>query len=164
MNNAPITNEEDLVRWMIRPPRLLFVDDHDDIRRVFRLLAGRFECQWDEAGDGEEAIQLFVTNVYDLVILDMRMPGMDGFDVFREINKRSPTTPVCFLTGLQLDADLIGAIYEVGWATFARKPVDFNARFFKQLLGVFGIHLREDVDLDDPSLPSFSGDTTTLRG
>lgn len=81
------------------PVRLLFVDDEGEFldavvpgmeRRGFRVA---------RAGNGKEALRLLERHPFELVVLDVKMPGMDGVSVFRRIRETAPALPVIMLTG-----------------------------------------------------------------
>ncbi|MCJ7774453.1 MAG: response regulator [Desulfobacterales bacterium] len=79
--------------------KILLVDDEVEF---VTTLAERLRIrglQTKIAKDGEEALNMFDTSVFDVVLLDVFMPGMSGFDVLKEIKKRSSNIPVILLTG-----------------------------------------------------------------
>ena len=78
--------------------RVLLVDDDPSVRRMLRDRLQVEGCQVSTAEDGMEAITVFEEQGADLLILDIKMPGMDGFEVCETI-KRSSNVPVIFLTG-----------------------------------------------------------------
>jgi len=80
--------------------RILVADDHEVVRRgVCALLEGHagFEV-CDEAVDGREAVEKAKRSLPDVVILDIGMPGLNGFDAARQIRKVSPASEVLILT------------------------------------------------------------------
>jgi diguanylate cyclase (GGDEF)-like protein len=107
-----------------RRPRLLVVDDQPiNIQMLHRLFAQ--DCQVFMATQGEQAIQSCRANMPDLVLLDVMMPGIDGFEVCRRL-KADPATahiPVIFVTA---DSDQESTGLEAGAVDFIPKP--FNQR------------------------------------
>jgi CheY-like chemotaxis protein len=102
--------------------RVLLVDDLSDIRLVMRLLLeadGRAEVV-GEAADGAEAIRLTRELRPDAVVLDLRMPGMDGISALPLIRNASPGTVVVALSALPVGPMTDEAI-DLG-ATYVRKP------------------------------------------
>ena len=84
-----------------RKPRVLFVDDEQMVLRMLRLA---MECQGDHweasfAASGEEALKLLATATFDMVVSDMRMPGMSGAQLLNEIFRLYPSTFRVILTG-----------------------------------------------------------------
>ena len=67
--------------------KLLIVDDEENIREVVREYAEFSGFDVEEAGDGREAVSLCRINDYDLIIMDIMMPKLDGFSACKEIKK-----------------------------------------------------------------------------
>lgn len=79
--------------------RVLIVDDEEDfVETIVKRLRGR-GLSVEGANSGPAALSLMETQVFDVVILDVKMPGMDGIETLREMKKRSPLTEVIMLTG-----------------------------------------------------------------
>ncbi len=102
---------------------ILVVDDEDALRTV---LSSELESEGyvvATAGDGDEAISVLQGKLFDLVLLDIKMPRVDGFEVLRFIKERYPATKVIMLTGF---ADLKNAIEskKLGAEDFVSKPYD----------------------------------------
>jgi len=92
--------------------RLLIVDDHPVVRDGLR---GMLESQLDfevagEAGDGDEAVQQVEALKPDIVLMDLRMPVMDGVTALGEIKTNDPEVQVLVLTTYDSDADILPAI------------------------------------------------------
>lgn len=79
--------------------RVLLVDDHAVVRRGVRaILEDHFAgIAVDEASNGDDALAA-VANAYDAIVLDLSMPGRDGFDLLAEIKHRAPKTPVLIMS------------------------------------------------------------------
>ncbi len=103
--------------------RLLVVDDEESLRTVLcsELVSEGFKVQ--NAGDGDEAIAILDKEEFDLVLLDIKMPRVNGFDVLKHVKERHPGTKVVMLTGF---ADLKNAIEskKLGAEDFVSKPYD----------------------------------------
>jgi cyclic di-GMP phosphodiesterase len=76
------------------PSRVLIVDDQPDIRRLCRVALGAEGLSCDEAGGGPEAIDLAAKAPYDLVLLDVDLPGFSGEEVLRRLREQPPTPHV----------------------------------------------------------------------
>ena len=79
--------------------RILFVDDDVQVRRTLARLLGLLGYQVDEASSGPQALQLLERESYDLAVLDIRMPGMDGVEVMHRARRICPDLSIIFLTG-----------------------------------------------------------------
>lgn len=100
--------------------RILVVDDEAGIRELVGTYLRNEGFDVDEARDGEEALQRFRSQTFDLVVLDLRLPGIDGYDVLREI-RRDSAVYVIVLTARSEEADkLIGL--ELGADDYVTKP------------------------------------------
>ena len=83
---------------MESPYRVLVVDDDDSIRNLLLTLLRRRSVVCDGAADGEQAIECLEQASYSLILLDLMMPKMDGFQVIRELRMRGNTTPIVVVT------------------------------------------------------------------
>ena len=105
--------------------RMLVVEDD---RRIARFLVKGLREQThavDLALDGESALQLLADNVYDLLIIDVMLPGRDGFDVCRELRRNGCVTPVLMLTARDDVQDRITGL-DAGADDYLVKPFDFG--------------------------------------
>lgn len=78
---------------------VLIVDDEEVVRRSYLRSLQTTGCQTLAASNGQEAIRLMEQQPCDVVLLDLRMPGMDGMDVLKEIKDRWPECEVVIVTG-----------------------------------------------------------------
>ena len=83
--------------------RLLLCDDSTPERTALAQILRREGYDVDEAGDGAAALKLLKTRAYDLILLDLQMPGVDGFDVLAYVQRHCPDLPVVVLSGLPPD-------------------------------------------------------------
>jgi HD-like signal output (HDOD) protein/ActR/RegA family two-component response regulator len=83
------------------PYRVLFVDDELNILNGLKRVLRPIRSAWvaDFALSGAEALRFFDTHSYDLIVSDMRMPGMDGAQLLENVRRRSPQTVRCILSG-----------------------------------------------------------------
>jgi DNA-binding response OmpR family regulator len=79
--------------------RILFVDDDVQVRRTLARLLGLLGYHVDEASSGLQALQLLERELYDVAVLDIRMPGMDGVEVMHRAHQIYPDMAIIFLTG-----------------------------------------------------------------
>ena len=99
---------------------ILVVDDESRIRAIIRKYAEFEGHQVTEAGDGMEAVLLCRKNEYDLIIMDIMMPELDGFSACREIRKVTGT-PIIMLSARGEEYDRING-FEVGIDDYVTKP------------------------------------------
>jgi DNA-binding NarL/FixJ family response regulator len=79
--------------------RILLVDDHPVVRRgVKEILSDEPDIETLEASDGQECLRLVREAAFNLVVLDLDLPGKNGFDLLKEIKRRSPDLPVLILS------------------------------------------------------------------
>jgi two-component system KDP operon response regulator KdpE len=104
---------------------VLVVDDDPAVRKVLQtsLTASGFEVE--EARDGEQALTLISEQPYDLVVLDLNMPGMNGLEVCREIRNRLPQLGIVIVTVRDSEADMVQAL-EAGADDYLTKPFRFG--------------------------------------
>jgi len=100
--------------------RVLVVDDDPQIRRVMRTTLEAKGYDIDEAGSGEQALDLTRSEKYDLIILDVNLPGKSGVETCREIRTLS-TTPIIMLTVRDAGEDKIEAL-DAGAFDYVTKP------------------------------------------
>jgi two-component system, OmpR family, KDP operon response regulator KdpE len=100
--------------------RVLIVDDDPQIRRVMRTTLEAKGNDVDEAGSGEQALELARSEKYDLIILDINLPGKSGIETCREIRTLT-TTPIIMLTVRDAGEDKIEAL-DAGAFDYVTKP------------------------------------------
>jgi DNA-binding response OmpR family regulator len=81
-----------------RIKRILLVDDEYDVNFVVKLVLEKNGYKVDSFTDASEALQNFSAGLYDLVILDVKLPTTDGFSLYEKITKLDDKVVICFLT------------------------------------------------------------------
>ncbi|MFC4078132.1 response regulator transcription factor [Salinithrix halophila] len=99
---------------------ILVVDDEDRIRRLLRMYLEREGYRIDEAEDGESALERALSTDYDLILLDLMLPGSDGLDVCREIRSKK-ATPIIMLTARGEESNRVEG-FEAGTDDYVVKP------------------------------------------
>ena len=104
------------------------VDDEQDINVTIKTVLEETESfQVDTLNNAESALSLFRPDLYDLALLDIRMPGMNGFELCRKLREIDKELKICFLTATEplyfrdTDSDVID---DLGTHCFVAKPVD----------------------------------------
>ncbi|HEX9615653.1 MAG TPA: response regulator [Bacteroidota bacterium] len=103
--------------------KILVVDDEEALRTVLSAELEGEGYQVSTAADGEEALKIIGTQQFHLILLDIKMPNVDGFEVLKHVKQHQPATKVIMLTGF---ADLKNAIEskKLGAEDFVSKPYD----------------------------------------
>jgi excisionase family DNA binding protein len=102
-------------------PRILVVDDEEAVRDLIARSLSGAEYDVDTAEDGATAVERLQSNDYDLLITDLKMPGMDGLSVIREARRKSADMPIIIITGFSTEASAIEAI-NLGVSGYLTKP------------------------------------------
>jgi DNA-binding response OmpR family regulator len=105
--------------------KILVVDDQMAVGTMMRFLLTRAGCETQGALDAEKALRLAQTQVFDLITLDLEMPGSSGFDLFRRLRQipRLAETPIVFVAGnASIENQQRGL--DLGAADFIEKPFD----------------------------------------
>lgn len=104
--------------------RVLVVDDHEDIRLLLRIELSADGHQISEAADGEQALAALAADAPDLMLLDIMMPVLDGWEVLRRLDPET-APPVLVVTGMARDDDRhIAQLLEMGALDVITKPFD----------------------------------------
>ena len=133
--------------------RILIVEDDENISKMLAATLSIGDYEYDRCADGEEAVQTILNGTYGLILLDVMLPGMDGFAVLEHIRGESCETPVIFLTALGAVADKVKGL-RGGAEDYIVKPfepVELLARIEVVLrrAGKSEMHLRYgDIQVD----------------
>ena len=106
--------------------RILAVDDEPDLTKLCSLALEYHGFKVDTFNDSQEALLNFKPDYYDLVILDIKMPKMDGFELYDELKKKDNDVKVCFLTASELYYEEFRKkeYHALDKNLFIRKPID----------------------------------------
>jgi two-component system, cell cycle sensor histidine kinase and response regulator CckA len=102
-------------------PRVLVVDDEASIRDLLAKTLALAEYDVDVSPDGRSALERLRMHSYDLLIADLKMPGMDGLTVIREAKRYKADLPVIIITGFSTESSAIEAV-NLGVAGYLTKP------------------------------------------
>jgi excisionase family DNA binding protein len=102
-------------------PRVLVVDDEASIRELLSKTLALAEYDVDTAPDGRAAIERLRLGNYDLLIADLKMPGLDGLSLIREAKRLKTELPVIIITGFSTESSAIEAV-NLGVAGYLTKP------------------------------------------
>jgi DNA-binding response OmpR family regulator len=133
-----------------RAPRILLVDDEQPIQTLLSFPLQKDGYEVVRANDGREALERFGESQFDLVVLDVMMPKMDGLEVCRRLRARS-TVPIIMLTAKAEEIDKVLGL-ELGADDYITKP--FSLREFRSrvraALRRAGMSRTEELDEDLP--------------
>lgn len=105
----------------ITRPRILVVDDDPAVLELLGKSLQLSDYEVDLCGDGPSGLERLSAADYDLLIVDLKMPGMDGLSVIREARRRNLELPVIIVTGFSTEANAIEAI-NLGVSGYLTKP------------------------------------------
>jgi len=108
-----------------RPRRILVVEDEEEVQVLVARLLSSVGHEVDTASDGEEALRKLETHRPDLIVLDLIMPGVDGWEVLRRVRALTQAPPVVILTGRGDYATFARGVRE-GAAAYVVKPFHFH--------------------------------------
>lgn len=108
-----------------KPMRILVVEDDKKVRGFLRQGLQEEQYAVDECRNGTDALYLAQINPYDVIILDIMLPGMDGFTVCREIRQKGILTPILMLTAKDEIEDKVTGLSE-GADDYLTKPFSFD--------------------------------------
>lgn len=111
------------------PSKILIVDDLPENLQALEALLRNEECEIHQAGSGEQALALLLDHEFALAILDVQMPGMDGFQLAELMRSTSRTRniPIVFVSAAGRELDYAFKGYESGAVDFLYKPLDPDA-------------------------------------
>ena len=112
--------------------RILVVDDEPDICFVLEKTLGENGFMIDSYEDPLLALDNFKRHLYSLVILDIRMPGLNGFALYREIKRLDKSVKICFLTAGEMFYGYSDIFSSLPAKCFIRKPID-NEQLMKRI-------------------------------
>ena len=108
--------------------KILLVDNEADITFALENALEGYGFSLDSFNDSMLALNSYKCNFYDLIILDIKMPNLDGFELFNKIKEKDPKVKICFLTASELfyeeyrkKWDVLGEI--LGEEDFIQKPI-----------------------------------------
>ncbi len=102
--------------------RILIVDDDETVRWSYLRSLASSACDIETAGNGEQALQTMEQHRFDVVLLDLRMPGLDGLSVLRTIKQKWPESEVVIITGYP-SVDSAKQAVQLGAFDYVAKPV-----------------------------------------
>ena len=113
--------------------KILVVDDEKDVTLAFKIALEDKRLKVDSYNDSFQALSNYTPGAYDLVVLDIRMPDMDGFALYQEIRKIDSKVKICFFTAAEVDLEhKYREAYKSSKDLFLLKPIS-NEDLLKQI-------------------------------
>lgn len=103
--------------------RILVVDDDPNITFTFKKILEKEGYQVDTYTDPTKAAASFQPALYGVALIDIRMPQMNGFELYRSIRKQDSQVKVCFVTAYEISKEEEGSPTVNGSVTFLKKPI-----------------------------------------
>ena len=107
------------------PSKVLLVDDEQEFVHALSERLQSRSIRSAIAYDGEQALAMVASDEPEVIVLDLKMPGIDGLEVLRRVKQTNPATEVIILTGHGSDAEEVIAA-DLGAFAYLRKPVDID--------------------------------------
>ena len=148
-----------------RASRILVVDDEEQMREIISQFLTKLGYQAVSASNGRDALATFREQSFDLVLSDVRMPGLTGLQLLKAIKELSPKTPVVLISGYA-DIEIVVEALKAGAENFLPKPVKMNflAKVVQQSLSLTALrpsrpvllpYIQQTTQFQVPSQPEF---------
>jgi CheY-like chemotaxis protein len=110
----------------LEKPNILLVDDRPENLLALESALEELDCNMFKAISGQEALRLVLKHKFDLALLDVQMPEMDGFELAQLIHSRKGTEDlqIIFITAISKEQEYVKKGYEVGAVNYLFKPID----------------------------------------
>jgi two-component system, OmpR family, response regulator ChvI len=116
-----------MVTYLSKMTKILIVDDDTDITLAFKKGLENDGFKVDVFNDPLEALSNFEASKYDLLLLDIRMPKMNGFELYREMDKIDKNVKVCFITAFEVYYEALREVFpSMEVECFIRKPIEIG--------------------------------------
>ncbi|MFA6636602.1 MAG: response regulator [Candidatus Omnitrophota bacterium] len=115
----------------MKKPIILVADDEKDARSaVVSFLRQRFDCDFNEVSDGEEAVEFVKRNPCDVILLDIKMPRKSGITVIKESKEIDPDIDIIIVSAW-ISENVSGEAMKIGASDYLIKPVNLTALSMK---------------------------------
>ncbi|MGM0624049.1 MAG: response regulator transcription factor [Campylobacterota bacterium] len=125
--------------------KILLLEDDFDYQESISDFLQDLGYEVDSFGDGDEAFDAIYENAYQLLLLDIRVPGMSGYEIVKELRQNENETPVIFMTSLT-DINNLSIGYELGCDDYLKKPFALKELQYRlqQLCKLYYYHSKDD--------------------
>ena len=143
--------------------KILVVEDEKDLARLLGIHLGDLGADVEVAGDGESGLAAALSRTWDLIILDIMLPGMDGLELCRRIRSRKEYIPILMLTARDTELDSVLGL-ELGADDYVTKPFSIR-ELMARVKAIFRrVDAMKDAGADNPPETLHSGDLVVDRG
>jgi DNA-binding NtrC family response regulator len=118
--------------------KILVIDDEAPVRDLLKDLFKQEDCLTVTCGDGKEALNILNREIFDVVLLDIKLSGMSGLELLKEIRQRHANLPVVMITGFGFDEELICKSKQFGCCGYIGKNMPVN-----QIISTFKKFVKE---------------------
>jgi len=101
--------------------KILVVDDEEPVRDLLEDLFKKEDCLSIGCASGEEALSILKEEIFDVVLLDIKLPGISGLEVLKEIRQKYTNLPVVMITGFGFDEELLSKSKQLGCCGYIGK-------------------------------------------
>jgi len=133
---------------MAKKNKILLVEDDPNFGSILKSYLELAEYEVDLRADGKQGLETFKAYSYDICILDIMMPEMDGFTLAKEIKKINPKIPIIFLTAKSLKEDVLEG-FRIGADDYLTKPFDSEVLLYK-IAAILNRHALTDESAGQP--------------
>lgn len=126
---------------LVRPKRIIIVDDDPTIHELLARELRDYNCSITVAVNGEDALAMIRAKEFDLAVIDLKMDGMDGADLFREVRRHDEMTPIVIFSA-HLTQEKVQEISQIGFCLFVLKPQFIDVEFVFRFCHLLGIKKR----------------------
>ena len=142
--------------------RVLVVDDEDDFRETIIKRLQKRELNVTGAESGEKALEILEKFLFDVVILDVKMPGMDGVETLQEMKKKRPLMEVIMLTGHSTVETAIDGL-KLGAFDYIMKPADFD-ELLKKMTSAYEKKKAHEMKIQESRIREMQGSPGRVFG
>ena len=140
-SDAPVL--QDQINWVFPRAQILVVDDGPENREFIKVVLDNYDFTIDEADNGRIAVEMAMASNYDLILMDVQMPEMDGFMATRTLRDRGLQTPIVALTANAMKG-FEQELFDAGYSEYLTKPIDLD-RFMAKLAELLNAKQKQDA-------------------
>ena len=139
--------------------KVLIIEDDSEIANLLEIHLNDQNCEVTKREDGKSGLDLAINNFYDLIVLDIMLPELDGFEVCKEIRKKDIQTPILMLTSKSEEMDKVLGL-EFGADDYLTKPFSIR-EFIARVKAIF--RRVESLSKDENPTKSLNFDELTIE-